>query len=469
MSWRDGALPVRMQRVAIVAPRPALRAALVRVADAGVLELDRTTRAAEATTGEAGRRLARMPGRAVEPRLAAEPPDLDVLEKDGLTDLLAGEAQVEEHAAGAVVRGDVAAVAGWTPATELAPLRERLQAVGGAVVPLPRPPGADPPTQLAAGAAHRSFAPLVETYATVRYADLDPSVLAGVAYTVMFGMMFADAGHGAVLLLGALLLRTVRLAADGPAAGRVAAPRRRRAWPAASSDCSTASSSARPVSSPSSGCAPLEQPGPAPARRHRGGGGAAGRCVRARHGEPVAGGRLAARALRPLRPRRCRPVPRARARRHRLVPGGGLAGADRRRRRGGRRRPGVRRPARRGGRRCGRRGRRRRSRSSTPWSGWRRTSCPSRGSPRSGSRTRRWAWWCGRPPGRCGAAALRRVAAAVLVFVLGNVVTFSLEALVAGVQALRLEYYELFSRVFAGEGRPFRPWHVPVVSEVTSP
>jgi V/A-type H+-transporting ATPase subunit I len=28
---------------------------------------------------------------------------------------------------------------------------------------------------------------------------------------------------------------------------------------------------------------------------------------------------------------------------------------------------------------------------------------------------------------------------------------------------LRLEYYELFSRVFQGEGRPFRPWHVPVV------
>ena len=31
----------------------------------------------------------------------------------------------------------------------------------------------------------------------------------------------------------------------------------------------------------------------------------------------------------------------------------------------------------------------------------------------------------------------------------------------AGVQALRLEYYELFSRIFAGEGRPFRPWHIP--------
>ena len=49
-------------------------------------------------------------------------------------------------------------------------------------------------------------------------------------------------------------------------------------------------------------------------------------------------------------------------------------------------------------------------------------------------------------------------AAAVLVFVVGNAVTFALEALVAGIQALRLEYYELFSRVFQAEGRPFRPW-----------
>jgi V/A-type H+-transporting ATPase subunit I len=53
---------------------------------------------------------------------------------------------------------------------------------------------------------------------------------------------------------------------------------------------------------------------------------------------------------------------------------------------------------------------------------------------------------------------------AVVVFVLGNAVAFTLEALVAAVQALRLEYYELFSRVFQSEGRPFRPWHIPTVS-----
>jgi V/A-type H+-transporting ATPase subunit I len=60
--------------------------------------------------------------------------------------------------------------------------------------------------------------------------------------------------------------------------------------------------------------------------------------------------------------------------------------------------------------------------------------------------------------------ALGWVAGAVL-FVIGNLVIFAFEALVAGIQALRLEYYELFSRVFSSEGRPFTPWHVPLVRD----
>jgi V/A-type H+-transporting ATPase subunit I len=51
------------------------------------------------------------------------------------------------------------------------------------------------------------------------------------------------------------------------------------------------------------------------------------------------------------------------------------------------------------------------------------------------------------------------VGAAVFLFLLGNALAFSLEALVAAIQALRLEFYELFSRVFEIEGRPFRPWY----------
>ena len=43
MGWRDAAAPVRMQRVALVCPKAALRDMLVHVADAGVVEIDRTT------------------------------------------------------------------------------------------------------------------------------------------------------------------------------------------------------------------------------------------------------------------------------------------------------------------------------------------------------------------------------------------------------------------------------------------
>ena len=54
--------------------------------------------------------------------------------------------------------------------------------------------------------------------------------------------------------------------------------------------------------------------------------------------------------------------------------------------------------------------------------------------------------------------------AAGLVFAVGWSVAFALEGLVVAVQALRLEYYELFSRVFAQTGRPFRPWSLPLLS-----
>jgi V/A-type H+-transporting ATPase subunit I len=40
--------------------------------------------------------------------------------------------------------------------------------------------------------------------------------------------------------------------------------------------------------------------------------------------------------------------------------------------------------------------------------------------------------------------------------VLGNGIIMALEALLVGIQALRLEYYEMFSRFFTGDGRPFR-------------
>ena len=45
----------------------------------------------------------------------------------------------------------------------------------------------------------------------------------------------------------------------------------------------------------------------------------------------------------------------------------------------------------------------------------------------------------------------------VVAVILGNIFVICLEALLAGIQVLRLEFYELFSRFFEGQGRPFNP------------
>ena len=46
-----------------------------------------------------------------------------------------------------------------------------------------------------------------------------------------------------------------------------------------------------------------------------------------------------------------------------------------------------------------------------------------------------------------------------LVVVLGNVIVCLLEGLIVGIQVLRLEYYEMFSRFYKGSGREFRPFN----------
>lgn len=43
------------------------------------------------------------------------------------------------------------------------------------------------------------------------------------------------------------------------------------------------------------------------------------------------------------------------------------------------------------------------------------------------------------------------------IVVIGNALVMALEALLVSIQVLRLEYYEMFSRFYSGEGRPFEP------------
>lgn len=46
-----------------------------------------------------------------------------------------------------------------------------------------------------------------------------------------------------------------------------------------------------------------------------------------------------------------------------------------------------------------------------------------------------------------------------VVVVIGNIVVCALEGLIVGIQVLRLEYYEMFSRFYKGSGREFKPFN----------
>ena len=164
MRWRELLEPVRMERIAVVAPERRVREVLLALAESRMVEL-------QLITGK-----------------------------------IAGEAPIDDVAASATRHGRFAAFAGWTPASALVTLGARLAAAGGSVVRLPPPRGVEPPTQVGARGAAAAFQPLVDTYATMPYADLNPSLFAGLAYVAMFGMMFGDVGHGALLLLAGIAL-----------------------------------------------------------------------------------------------------------------------------------------------------------------------------------------------------------------------------------------------------------------------
>jgi V/A-type H+-transporting ATPase subunit I len=209
MRWRDLAAPVRMQRVALVSPAARVRELLVCVAASGAVQFDARSPGLPAPPGSARALLEALRVESTpEPRLCRDDPDPIAWSRQGRTDLLAGEAELQGLAATAHAHGDLVALAGWAPSGAVAALAPQLAAAGGGVCRLEPPPGTDPPTLLPPGGqVRRSFVPLVDTYATVPYVDLDPTLAAGAAYVVMFGMMFGDAGHGLLLVLCGLALR----------------------------------------------------------------------------------------------------------------------------------------------------------------------------------------------------------------------------------------------------------------------
>ena len=106
-------------------------------------------------------------------------------------------------------------LSGWVPYSEVERLQAELDEItsDGVIVNAGEPITAEEaehhspkvPTKLKHPFFLRPFAGLVTNFGIPKYSDIDPTPLASLAFLTMFGIMFADVGHGGVLLLLGLL------------------------------------------------------------------------------------------------------------------------------------------------------------------------------------------------------------------------------------------------------------------------
>lgn len=202
---------VRMNRIAVVTLKRMVRDVLVDLAETGSVEIVGDATPASGPAAESLIRVKRGGTKVTVPRIRRERPDIAQLEADGEADLLAGEAALERRCLMAVEHGRVVALVGWAPDAAIPALTSRLADAGASVVKLPTPVEEEPPTLLRPHRVTGSFRPLLNAYGVLPYSDVDPTGFAAVAFILMFGMMFGDVGHGAILVaIGLFLTRTVR-------------------------------------------------------------------------------------------------------------------------------------------------------------------------------------------------------------------------------------------------------------------
>lgn len=117
----------------------------------------------------------------------------------------------EAAATGVRGRRHLAVLAGWVPRRSVEDLQQALEARFHGrywlVAREPRPDELDRvPSLLTYPAWLRPFLPLVRSYGVPRYGEFDPTLLFAVSYVLLFGAMFGDVGHGAVIMFLASLL-----------------------------------------------------------------------------------------------------------------------------------------------------------------------------------------------------------------------------------------------------------------------
>jgi V/A-type H+-transporting ATPase subunit I len=132
----------------------------------------------------------------------------------------------EAALAGVRGKGGLAALSGWVPKRQLDALRDTLDGHfhGRFWLDVREPTAgeiAEVPSLVRYPGWLKPFVPLVKSYGIPRYGEFDPALPFAFTYLLLFGAMFGDIGHGAVILLlsAALTRRLGRMAWVGIAAG----------------------------------------------------------------------------------------------------------------------------------------------------------------------------------------------------------------------------------------------------------
>ncbi|MCL2371975.1 MAG: hypothetical protein FWC78_01045 [Defluviitaleaceae bacterium] len=106
--------------------------------------------------------------------------------------------------------------AGWMAATDAKQLEEEITHDNLAVLTLFPEEKSTPPTLLKNPLIIRQFEFFTRLYGLPKYGEVDPTPLLAVTYTLLFGLMFGDVGHGLVIgLLGLFLYYNKGLALGG--------------------------------------------------------------------------------------------------------------------------------------------------------------------------------------------------------------------------------------------------------------
>ena len=116
----------------------------------------------------------------------------------------------EAALAGVRGKGGLAALAGWIPRRQLNALRATLETrFHGRYWMEARQPdpheAADVPSLVRYPGWLKPFVPLVKSYGVPRYGEFDPALPFAFTYLLLFGAMFGDVGHGGIILLLSIL------------------------------------------------------------------------------------------------------------------------------------------------------------------------------------------------------------------------------------------------------------------------